>query len=183
MIVLAIDQAATSGWAILSCAPMSLRLVEMGVAKTMAERERVVWQARDAAHNIYEWLVVMEDHSDFHFGRGNASVASLLGMGAVRGRWEEQLDRAQHPAKLRAKVTPKTWRKAVLGLPGNATAERAKEAAIAYVVACLTISEGADRPEHNAAEAYCMGAYAARELLPEAQSLIERASKKRKVVA
>jgi hypothetical protein len=150
--LLAIDQAETSGWAFALVGPEIRQFTWAGTAKTAAERADVVRQAaeRAALHGV-DLYVVLEDHGDFHFGRGNMSVRSLLGMGAARGRWAEALELAGVPKSRISMVTPKAWRRAVLGLGGNAKAEHAKAAAQLHARAVLDYDPGPD-----AAEALCI---------------------------
>lgn len=177
--LLSIDQAQCSGYAVglLHDAPAyrSFELIGSGVVKKCVERSTVLNQAIALAGlDVDELVVILEDHSDFYFGRGNASVASLLGMGAARGRWEEQLDIQGHPLKHRYKATPGEWRKAVLGLPRNATAERAKAESVRYAMAFDQTREFSP----DAAEALCMAVYCAGTLLTRAAST--KAPSKRK---
>jgi len=176
MIVLSIDQAKCSGWALLNAPLCTERPTTLGIgtAKSAEDRRCVLGRAMEAG-DIGELLVVLEDHSRFFFARGNASIASLLGLGAARGRWEERLSDAGHPESMRFTVTPQVWRREVLGLAGNVKAERAKSAAVLYATACGSRDVTAD-----AAEAYCLGVYAARVLMPQAMVVLEKARKRRK---
>lgn len=166
--VIAIDQAESSGFASCPYRP-GARLVaseyRVGVALTPSERLAALTAASEAAGGWEHLAVVFEDHSDFYFGRGNASVATLLGLGAYRGRWEEQLDTHEHPRSHRHKVTPKVWRRAVLGLASNVAADRAKATAQMYAHAALGHGHG-----HDASEAFCILRFACLSLLPSLQA-------------
>jgi Holliday junction resolvasome RuvABC endonuclease subunit len=160
-IVLGIDQSTkSSGWAIVDVG--ATLAVRSGVAKKSAEVrsvvEGVVLLARSSELPL---VVVLEDHRSFAFSRGNMSVKSLLGMGAARGRWQQELDVAG--ATDVHMVGPKEWRKAVLGLAGNATAERAKEAAQRY--ARLTLGKDLGNDE---SEALCIAMWGVRNVTPKA---------------
>lgn len=168
LIILAIDQAATSGWAMARVTDGKVSELRSGTAKTSDERKAVVSQLVWAdyivsaqampvpsQHALKHVQVVFEDHGGFHFGRGNMSMASVLGMGAARGRWLEQLEGVGLKKSRIQSVSPKAWRKAVLGLAGNASSERAKQAALLYARAKYGLSCTDDE-----AEALCMLAWA-----------------------
>jgi hypothetical protein len=182
--LLAVDQASVSGYAVGRILEGGrFELVQSGVAKKCTERSDVLRLAL-AVCDASSLLVVIEDHSDFFFGRGNASVASLLGMGAARGRWEEQLDIHSHPAKNRFKASPGEWRKAVLGLSNRTPAHHAKAEAVRYACA-FDVSTAF---EHDAAEALCLAVYCAGTLLPRADAehaehLADKAGRKAKRAA
>lgn len=169
--ILAIDQAEHSGWAItaLDQHGHSTRVVSIGLATSADHRRKVINHAAEVAGGFDQLAVIFEDHSDFYFGRGNASVATLLGLGAYKGRWEEHLDAHSHPKAKRFKVTPKVWRRAVLGLVGNAAKDRAKQAAQLYArvfFAELGNHAVGFAPGPDESEALCMLRYAEVTLLP-----------------
>lgn len=136
MIALGIDQAARSGWGI----AVNRTVVRSGVASTHAERKAVVELVRElAGGDMRQVLVMLEDHSGFLFAKGTKgrqgaptrNTATILGMGAARGRWEACLDDAGHPKTLRDDVEPRTWR-SKLGITGRDTdALKASAAALA----------------------------------------------------
>lgn len=127
---LGLDQAAHSGWAIGVLSPKPT-VVAHGVAQSHAERRAVVELALQHASDPRQLLVMFECHSAMPLsrltrhdrqsrrqGRPGAperSTASILGQGAARGRWDEQLDMLGHPERLRDQVEPRTWRARVLG--------------------------------------------------------------------
>lgn len=150
--ILAIDQARASGWALIVPGLQS----RAGVARKAYERRAVVQEATVvAALHGHALVAVLEDHRAFHFGRGNMSVKSLLGMGAARGRWEQLLE--EHGVRDVRQVAPSEWRRRVLGLRSRTRAEDAKRAAVLHAQACL----GAVLLD-DAAEAYCMALWAER---------------------
>lgn len=159
--VLAIDQAAASGWAVVRIPDGAI--LDSGTAsgelRGFADRARVVALFLALAGDA-PVRAIFEDHSDFYFGRGNGSPASLIGMGKPRGRWEESLLRVMLPAHIKHDVQTKVWRRAVLGLPSNVRKEHAKASAIAWASAKL----GRKVDDDNEAEAVCIAAWAARNL-------------------
>jgi hypothetical protein len=144
MIGLGIDQATRSGWGI----AVNRQVVRSGVASTHAERKAVVELARElAGGDMRQVLVMLEDHSGMPLGRlthadrntprkgrqaaPQRNTATILGMGAARGRWEAVLDDAGHPKALRDEVEPRTWR-GKLGITGRDTDDlKASAAALA----------------------------------------------------
>jgi hypothetical protein len=146
MIALGIDQAARSGWGI----GVERQVVHSGVASTHAERKAVVGLARDlVGGDMRQLLVMFECHSRMPIGRltradrntprqgrqgaPERNTATILGMGAARGRWEAVLDELGHPKSLRDEVEPRVWR-AKLGIAGRDT-EALKQAACRWASA------------------------------------------------
>lgn len=140
MIALGIDQANRSGWGI----GVDRNVVRSGVANTHAERKAVVELAREmAGGDMKQVLVMFEDHSKMPLGRlthadrntprkgrqaaPQRNTATILGMGAARGRWEAVLDDAGHPKALRDDVEPRVWR-AKMGIRGADTDALKREA-------------------------------------------------------
>ncbi len=148
--VLGIDQSTkASGW----CLDVPGKDPEVGLAKTAADRRVAVYSAYNRARSYGMSVVaVLEDHRSFGFSRGNMSVKSLLGMGAARGAWTQELECAGvRDVHL---VTPLDWRKLVLGLKGNVSGETAKQAAQLYAFSVLGVATGSDE-----AEALCLAKY------------------------
>lgn len=165
MIVLGIDQAATSGWAIHVGGPKG-RIVAHGVARTWEARADVLTQALERAGGVIgEVLVVFENHAGISLSKGSReegkaptrNTAVILGLGAARGRWEEALDRRGHPELMRLSVEPKAWRARVLGLALGASRERCKHAALEWASAALYKPIADD----NEAEAICIASWGA----------------------
>jgi hypothetical protein len=128
VIALGVDQAARSGWGI----GRDRQVLHSGVATTHAERKAVAHLALElAGGDVKQLLVVFEDHSGMPLGRlthadrntprkgrqaaPQRNTATILGMGAARGRWEAVLDELGHPKTLRDDVEPRVWR-AKLGI-------------------------------------------------------------------
>jgi len=155
--VLGIDQSTrSSGWALIG-EPHGSRRV--GVAKGAADIVDVLHEAKSFAGPL-PIVAVLEDHRSFAFSRGNMSVKSLLGMGAARGRWQQELEvfgiTDVHM------VEPRVWRREVLGLRGNTSAEAAKEAAARHAAFVLRREVSSDE-----AEALCIALWATRNVQPK----------------
>lgn len=164
MLVLGIDQARRSGWAILA-GPHPFVVKASGFVHDTAGIMGVVAMARSMAGSS-PFLVVMEDHSGIplhakaKFARGQApkrNTATILGIGAARGRWEVALDLAQHPDGLRMDVEPCDWRARVLGLSLCASTVRCKAAAMEYASRLI----GKPVTDENEAEAVCIACWGA----------------------
>jgi hypothetical protein len=159
-IVLGIDQAAVSGWAIYELSQR--RVTRSGIARTSIQREEAVQRALALAERPRLLLVMFEKHSEMplqrmtrfdspHLRRAGPperNTATILGMGAARGRWEEQLDRVSHPQSLRDEVEPRVWRAAVLQRGHSRNTDW-------KALACLAASQhvGENVVDHNEAEA------------------------------
>lgn len=167
MIALGIDQAARSGWGI----SVGRSVVRSGVASTHAERKAVVELARElAGGDLKQVLVMFEDHSGMPLGRlthadrttprkgrqaaPQRNTATILGMGAARGRWEAVLDDVGHPKSLRDDVEPRVWR-AKLGVQGK-DSDALKLAACRWATAHM-LKEITDTDE---SEGVCLAAFA-----------------------
>ena len=146
-IVLALDTARRSGWAIFDCGEFRVA----GPAKTAEEREEVVRIAVELAHNKGIPLVVGAEDWELH----GMSRASIFGLGAGFGRWEHILEREGYDFKLLFRVKVDEWRSRILGLrPGRYKRDEAKQAALA---ACRMRKWKAD--SDDAAEAALIGLY------------------------
>ena len=107
--VLGVDQAATSGWALVELDQR--RVVAHGVSQTSPERRRALIDLRRLpGFDPRRMLVVFEDHTTFPA----QSTAQAVGLGVALGRWLELLDIFDHPPRLRTKAAPAEWRR-VLG--------------------------------------------------------------------
>lgn len=107
MIVLAIDPARVSGWAI-AC---DEQIIASGVAEEAHERRAVVARAASMATPERPLVVVYERSQ-----RGKLSPTTWLGMGDARGRW---LEHVELEARLRrcdsVGVEPSVWRTLLWG--------------------------------------------------------------------
>jgi len=166
-IVLGIDQAKASGWAI---ATPGGRVLQHGLAKHHGEREDALHEAlRYAHHAADDLLVVFEDHGAISLSYGGRkradgqdqapkrNAAMLLGLGAARGRWDELLDGIGHPEVLRLKVTPRDWRARVLGVGQSIGTDALKRRAVEWA----TRHVGREVTDHNEAEGICICAWGA----------------------
>lgn len=120
-LVLGLDQAADSGWALLD--PVDMTLVSSGVASGTAEQVSVLEQLGTLAE--FDWrgvLVCFEDHSEINhrqrFVGGKPQrnpVITAIGLGDARGRWHCLLDLRAHPKSQRIQATPAEWRRVFSG--------------------------------------------------------------------
>lgn len=167
--LLNLDQAATTGWSLLSlvgpgpivCPAAPWKLQQYGAAsRTLAAVEDVLTAAAAAAGDVRELAVVLEDHSKVPARYGH-HTATLLGMGAARGYWEHALDVLHHPKVLRYRVTPAEWRVGVFGARGaRLRTEAAKAEAVRWARA-LTSDETITAKTNDVAEAICISAWSA----------------------
>ena len=110
MIVLGIDQAATSGWAIARRANGAAKVLESGTVRGAVARRDVIARAVSLGEPL---AAVYEAHT---VGGGRHwNPATILGMGDARGRWLEALELAGVPRRLCIGVEPYTWRAAMIG--------------------------------------------------------------------
>lgn len=188
-VILALDQASTSGIAMGVLGGVHLRAVVAGTARKHTDRAKVIEAATVLAGGVLADVAVMfEDHSDIPASRAR-NTATILGMGAARGRWEEQLDLAGHPQSMRFRVTSEEWRGAVLGRRfAKAPTEKAKAEAIRWATAFMSrIGGSGDALDHNAAEALAMAVYGAASLPLQIEAsrqlaAIKRAAKRKVAV-
>lgn len=167
MIALGIDQASRSGWGI----SVGRKVIVSGVAANHAERVAVVARALElAGSDVKQVLVMFEDHSAMPLGRlthndrntprkgrqaaPQRNTATILGMGAARGRWEELLDHVGHPKALRDDVEPRTWR-AKLGIRGADTDALKREAC-----KWATVELGREVTDIDEGDGVCIAAFA-----------------------
>lgn len=169
-VILAIDQAASSGVAIavlseaapvgaMTCLAPRVHALVCGVARSTAERQdhlrRAIGLVSIDGGSARDLWVVREDHSKVPARHGRP-VATVLGLGAAWGRWETLLDLAHVAVSHRRSVAPAVWRRAVLG-PGvdRLRGEQAKAKAVRWASAAL-----GHEVEHDAAEALAIAAWA-----------------------
>ena len=160
--ILAIDQAEISGVALgslLDHAQLSRAII--CTVKGAPERSDVARAAIElCAGDVSSLAVVFEDHGGFKFSRGNMSVRSVMGMGAARGRWLEALELVGVKTSRIYRVSPETWRGAVLGLSKRVKADVAKAKAVEWARAVTGMVE----VQTDAAEALAILHWAARNL-------------------
>lgn len=145
-VVLGIDQARSSGWAVVR----GDRVLAMGRSTTTAKRLAAVREAL-ALTGGCTLVGVVEDHSGFVMSRGKKRrTDTLLGMGDKRGRWLELL--ALHGVRA-CMVSPDLWRPAVLGVPKSTRTDPAKDAAVTWATR-LVGSQG-DGAEWSLGEDEC----------------------------
>jgi len=191
MMVLAIDQARTSGWAIATAG----KVIEHGVSRkytavrrTWNERVAVVARAIElAGNNPSQLLVAFEDHGEMAIGRltqydrkterkgrqgaPERSTRSLIGMGKPHGYWSAVLDAAGHSELQRIDVEPCVWRRAVHGVVKGDV----KRAALTWASSKV----GQSITDDNEAEAICLACFAA----TFGDSVLERERLKQRVYA
>jgi hypothetical protein len=139
-VVLGVDQASRSGWAL----HRTGKIEASGVCKNARERALVVEMALALAGSPKALLVVLEDHTKMPLSRNtqfdsftkrapSRNAAVIIGMGDARGRWREQLELAGVPLSHFLMVEPRVWRKAVFG--GGASSmgtDQAKALAVSW---------------------------------------------------
>lgn len=168
MFVLGIDQARRSGWCIHTGDVGACRtaVLASGFVLDTGGIMGVVAMVKSMA-GAEPYLAVFEDHSGIplhnktRFARGHGApqrnTATILGIGAARGRWEVALDLAEHPDSLRVSVEPCDWRGRVLGLLSSANPDRCKAVAVEYASRLI----GHAVTDHNEAEAVCIACWGA----------------------
>jgi hypothetical protein len=167
-VVLGVDQARASGWAIVhERGP----LVEHGMARTHAQRRAALERAVELAGGDAKRLFVMfEEHSHMPLDRGmpwdrnkqhagqsggpTRSTKTPYGMGKAYGRWLECCDLLGQREAMRDEVRPQKWR-SMYAIRG-ATTELLKLAAVEHVQRRHGIVV-----THDIAEAICIAEYAA----------------------
>lgn len=159
-IVLGIDQAARSGWAI-ARGDKLLTSGTVAITDTKGCQQALdLWQAQVLAADG-QGFVWFEDHSDVP-ARAGRNTTSILGMGASRGHWDALLNLRGFPKteQRRGKVPPKTWRPATFGIPARTKTERAKRLA----VKAAALHAGWPMADDNEAEACGIALWASRHL-------------------
>jgi hypothetical protein len=148
-VVLAIDPGATSGYAILTNASGAIGIVANG-EREFASMEIVRRAMRSATVNELPLVAVAEKWT----AGGWRSAASMMGLGAAWGAWEQVLREAGHPKRRIVRVYSQTWRAAMIG-GRQRSAEQWKADAQRIVKARYGIDAGPDE-----AEAILIGAWA-----------------------
>lgn len=153
--LVAIDQAARSGWAVHD----TRRCVQHGVAVTTLDKVDALERWRQLEG--WDWqrvLIAFEDHATIPLGykrepgqRPERSIATVLGLGAARGSWSALLDLRNHPKTQRLFVAPNEWRRVLKGMRFS-QADDWKSAAIRW--ASLRVRSAIE--DDNEAEAMVM---------------------------
>lgn len=116
MIVLGIDQAATSGWAIVERDAREMLgrhvVLASGTVRSAIERREVIARAIDAACGE-PVVAVYEKHTAGGGSRWNPET--MIGIGDSRGRWLEALELAGIKRRYCVGVVPAEWRRAMIG--------------------------------------------------------------------
>ena len=176
LIALGVDQAARSGWGIVDGA----NVLEHGVATDFAARRDVVARAIERAGGPTRLLVAFEDHGALPLqferrgsrtGQPGTSTAAHVGLGDARGRWNEWLDAAGHPERLRLLIAPDDWRGRVHGTVSGDV----KGAAVRW--ASNRLGERID--DHDEAEGLCLACFAAL----DGPAILEQGRLKRRLYA
>ena len=155
--ILSIDQARVSGWAVIS---PDRKVMEHGVARTYLERRAAV----ESAMGYPLLAVVLEEH---YKSCGRMSSMSVLGMGESRGRWMEALAAAGVPAARISRVTPTDWRRCLFGKARGKDSAAWKREAQAWCRTMHRLDVGPDE-----ADAICMGCAAW--TLPNVQAIVSK---------
>jgi hypothetical protein len=150
-LVLGIDPAQTSGWALLCQG----KLVQSGSVVNAHLRSEVI---RLAKHNEVlsglSLVIVMEDWT----AGGWPGHKQMFGMGAARGRWLEQIELAGIPSRRVISVYPQTWRAAIFGT-GGSKIKGPQYKAMAVAHARSYFGMGRD-PSDDEADALCIARWA-----------------------
>lgn len=141
-VVLGIDPAATSGWAVLA-PPAAQGSVLHGIAKTHDERVHAIAVAQEVARRLSLPLVVVGEKWSQGGVMGHAQLA---GLNAAWGRWEVALDFAGVTKARRLRTYVQTWHPAVLG-KGHGRAPNWKAICVAWVRATYGIEVGPDEAD------------------------------------
>lgn len=149
--VLAVDQGRRSGWAIFRRG----ELMASGKAVNHTQRISAVEGASLVASKAKTQLVVcLEGHDHMPASMG-ANTATLIGLGAARGRWQECAEMWGIPSKRVVEIGVADWRRRVFGKQRKLRRSVVKQMAInaakvLYNVDC----------EDDEAEAICIGSCA-----------------------
>lgn len=152
-VILGIDPAASSGWAIFAYG----KYITSGVAKTQSEREYAVRLALNetlARIDMPKHDPVLVVVAEKWTRGGKWYAATMTGIGASWGKWVAELERVGLPKRRIVRVYPATWRGAVLGIGGrNATTEICHRLAILRANTLHLKRHGATRMCSDEAEA------------------------------
>jgi hypothetical protein len=157
-IVIAVDPGAIAGWAIAADGV----IVASGSAKNITERIDALDKLEAVLMgDVDERVVAVLETWTVGGGRGRDGQGTrwtpqtMIGLGASRGRWLEQLALAGLPDRRIVSVTPSTWRGAILDGLRRRTTDECK--ASAQMVARLRLGHEVGPDE---AEAVCIALWA-----------------------
>lgn len=167
-VILAIDPADTSGWAVLAPDPSNpIRTVALagGIAKTPADRALAV-QVAQSWETIRQLPLLVVGETWRTSPGDKIGLPTFIGMGAQWGRWAEQLEMAEVSPRRILRLTVGDWRQQIFGR-SRMTNDAAKAAARNWAKAA-----GHGDVTDDEAEAICIGAVArtwarARDVLPK----------------
>lgn len=154
MIVLAIDPGATSGWSLYlgdtyvasgAAKSCEVRTSAIDALRALTEREGYAsLKAAPVVAAVEMWTVGGRKGRAGKGDRWNPST--MIGMGAARGRWLEQLALAGLPDRRVLSVVPQTWRTILAPFP-RTTTEQAKASAVRLAKAIAGRDVGPDEAE------------------------------------
>lgn len=166
--VLGIDQATSSGWAVVDL--QTLRCVRSGQVRGHLEQEHALAELAEVPGLCWpSVLVVLEDHRHIP-ARDGIPTGSLLTLGEARGRWLALLSQRGQPEGARILAEPSVWRR-MLGT----TARLPRKAWKAQAVAWAKAHTGRDVRNDDEAEAVVIALWGATE------GLVKWANERREV--
>lgn len=131
-VILAVDPAATSGWALVYASPSvpSAQVWQHGVAETWIHRSDACARAHGVAHALGRPLVVVAETwrvsggKQGREGRASWNSATIAGLGTSWGLWLAELQRLDVPERRIVRVDTGTWGQVVLGRSRMTTEQR-----------------------------------------------------------
>lgn len=170
-VILAVDQATTSGWSIhLGGRPLASGVVDVW---SFTARRNVIREAYAlSADNPF--LFVYEDHSVAPL-RSYKWTGQVLGLGGSLWLWLDSLNRIGHPSSMRVGVTSREWRRRVLGVSERVGRDECKAQAVRWAEAYT----GKRAMTDDEAEAIALGAFHSLSPLPANDNGRPRSAKPR----
>lgn len=169
-LVLGVDPAARSGWALRGPAaplagrkpsPESTGLLAHGTTTRSRKGARATVEAvrlaSDLAHSFGVPLVVVGERwvGDWSAEHGGTNTRTIAGLGASWGRWEAVLDLEGVVRRRVLRVDQPEWRRAIHGAPARRRSESWKRAAIQW----CRLRHGVEL-DADTAEAVCIAEWA-----------------------
>lgn len=149
--ILAIDPGEVSGWAVMS----RDRCIASGTATTHEARTTAVLVADAESTLTGTRLVVVGEK--WTAGGLHANPATMAGLGAAWGAWAAALEAEGVPKSRIVRVYPQTWRARVLA-PRRGT----RSDALKLMAVRRASHEIGREPDHDEADAVCIGIWATR---------------------